>query len=496
MASKKSVKSKSSVKSGKSGKTEYEEEKGFKDLKDIICKEADLGASSSVLDGPLPGNLEDQDVFETTLKDHEEEAKALADVKEKLRRRQVILDKRKLLEAERQEVEAMRWSHKLQLEEMEVADQQAYLDLKDRERRVKEQAKSCSQRAAEMKARELDEHLPVVEHDKDGRVAKWVDRTAAMETRSLPGGRADGVRMGTSNLATQSWKMEVLTASQQKINQLEAEVARLLTVDPRGAPAVGRLGPIKQLKDMGLMPMNISDVFNYPDQTVAPTAEERKKMGMVEPGKHDELSQQNQCLSCNDKQKLKSGKFAKTNINIKVQEQWPHLNVLRKYCKRSTFDQMDFELFVAGESRIILGTRDPDSAMARLRFLSMVAHWMCHCRDWSLVRSVYKAVLESTELGECTWFSDFSHYENMVPGVVKYDGKVLEKVDGKKKDKDKFEVYWCKAFQRNACVESSPHLTTLKFDEPPVLVIHCCAFCLQREGKRADHAEVDCPQKK
>ena len=41
--------------------------------------------------------------------------------------------------------------------------------------------------------------------------------------------------------------------------------------------------------------------------------------------------------------KVKSGKYARSNINIKIQEQWPHLNVLRKYTRRTSFEQLDFE---------------------------------------------------------------------------------------------------------------------------------------------------------
>lgn len=53
------------------------------------------------------------------------------------------------------------------------------------------------------------------------------------------------------------------------------------------------------------------------------------------------------------KQKVKSGKYAKSHMELKKEESWPHLNVLRQYAKRTTFEQLDFESFVAGETRVI-----------------------------------------------------------------------------------------------------------------------------------------------
>ena len=141
------------------------------------------------------------------------------------------------------------------------------------------------------------------------------------------------------------------------------------------------------------------------------------------------LTQNNNCSSCSggEKTNIKSGKYVKTNINIKVQEQWPHMNILRKYCKRSTFDQLDFEAFVAGETHIICGMVDQYAAKCRLEFLMKVAHWVCRCRDWPTVRGLYEAVLESIELGEETWMSDFSHYENMLPNTVKLESRERER---------------------------------------------------------------------
>ena len=59
-----------------------------------------------------------------------------------------------------------------------------------------------------------------------------------------------------------------------------------------------------------------------------------------------------------DKQKIKSGKYAKSNINLVKENTWPHVGILKKYTKRTSFEQLDFESFVAGKTKIILSMAD------------------------------------------------------------------------------------------------------------------------------------------
>ena len=53
--------------------------------------------------------------------------------------------------------------------------------------------------------------------------------------------------------------------------------------------------------------------------------------------------------------KVKSGKFAKSHTELLRQEVWPHSAISKKYSKRPTFDNLDFEQFVAwGDENHIL----------------------------------------------------------------------------------------------------------------------------------------------
>lgn len=187
------------------------------------------------------------------------------------------------------------------------------------------------------------------------------------------------------------------------------------------------------------------------------------------------------------------------------EESWPHVNVLRQYIKCTTFETMDFEAFVAGESRIIssMWHKDGRRAHGRLKVLCKVAHWMGKCRDWPAVRNIYEAIIESVGMGESDWVDSFHQYESLLPpsAVIIERLRKEEKVKEKEKegtDKKKTEVYWCKDYQKGLCTETSPHSLQLKPDEKPVMVAHLCAVCWQKDKKLRDHPETDasCPHKK
>ena len=179
------------------------------------------------------------------------------------------------------------------------------------------------------------------------------------------------------------------------------------------------------------------------------------------------------------------------------QEVWPHTAVSKKYFKRASFDQLEFDAFVAGESRILytmVTNRDPE-VVGRLRVLTLVSHWMGKTKNWPLIRSLYESIMEEIELGEKVWTDDFSGYETMLPSIgTVHVGGVSSEVKGVKKAG--YEVYWCKQFQTGNCELGAPHMAQIKPEEPPVPVLHICAFCWSSTKKRKEHAEADCAAKK
>ena len=219
------------------------------------------------------------------------------------------------------------------------------------------------------------------------------------------------------------------------------------------------------LRQMGLVPADYTgDGLEPPPQLRPPNAAERKKLQGDRMGAMGDVTMQPQiegknvtdetrcdahvcCMARKNTSTQQSGKHAKSMPNIKRQEIWPHTQVMKKYCKKVTFESMDFESFVAGETRIIYNMDNQQAATGRLRVLCRIAHWMCRSKDWPSIKNLYEGIIESVETEEADWWDDFSHYETLV-GLA-----TVEKNDQKprdhKKDKDKqLEVYWCKHYQK------------------------------------------------
>lgn len=278
-----------------------------------------------------------------------------------------------------------------------------------------------------------------------------------------------------------------------------------------GAPTEGR----QHLEKMGLMPSyglepSIKNLPPQTDQKINRNMEPWDQLSIKEePGKDIEMKcsaeveDGDRVQKTGEKTKVKSGKFAKSHRELVREESWPHVNVLRQYAKRTSFDAMDYETFVAGESRIIssMWHKDVRRAHGRLKVLCKVAHWMCKCRDWVAVRNIYEAIIESIEMGEADWQDGFQFYETLLPPSQAILEKLKKEEKGKEKEKEekkKTEVFWCKEYQKGMCTEGSPHSFQLKPDEKPVMVAHFCASCWQKDKKKKDHPEGDtsCPHRK
>ena len=216
-------------------------------------------------------------------------------------------------------------------------------------------------------------------------------------------------------------------------------------------------------------------------------------------------------MACSKDTKVKSGKFAKSHVELIRQEVWPHTAVSKKYVKRGTFDNLDFDAFVAGEAKIVYSMlqKSPTEAsrgMGRLRVLVLVAHWFCRSKNWPTIRAMYENIIEEVEQGDSDWTDDFSGHETMLPSIMMQQqhnsNTFASSATGRKSEEDKksrnIEIYWCKGFQTGTCELSSPHMAQVRPDEPQVPVIHICASCWNVHKKKREHPEGDpsCPTKK
>ena len=373
------------------------------------------------MEGPLPDDLHDDKVFARTEAMHKEELELMRKRKLQLERRKKMLDIRDELMEQRMQLEVMLTEQWLQEKKSILRTKQALFKLK-----LKEQAQTEKEQAFQAKCDRMIKGSSRASHITDE------EETRLIKERTEQWVRASVVQLDVrpKEKITSREKTPSCTGCQISIMELEAklqETQQLLQAQQEAWVTSNIPGRITHLKRIGLMPHN-----TMVGQDVMPPMEaEKKKMnlgtGEQPGGKQDEFILQNFEASCTqDKGRIKSGKYVKSNIDLKIQEQWPHLNVMRKYAKRTTFEQMDYETFIAGEVKIILNMEDRLAAKGRLEFLCKVAHWMCKARDWNNIKSLYEAVLESIELGEEDWHSDFSHYETMVVQGIQVDAKDRE----------------------------------------------------------------------
>ena len=193
----------------------------------------------------------------------------------------------------------------------------------------------------------------------------------------------------------------------------------------------------------------------------------------------------------------KSGNYVKSSANIVRQEVWPHTVVSKKYAKRTGFDNMEFNAFVARESKIIhtmLGNGDFNATTGRLRVLTLVSHWLCRVKNWTVIRNMFESIIEEVETDDREWSDDFSSHETMLPALVSQgDGMASLHSGNRRKLQD---IYWCKPYQSSQCEQPSPHMAQLKQKEAPILVLHICAHCWAQFWKRKEHQESECPSQK
>ena len=208
-----------------------------------------------------------------------------------------------------------------------------------------------------------------------------------------------------------------------------------------------------------------------------------------EEGECDE--NQVKCCKCKAKKESKSGRLDKPSTDVKTRLSWPHMFQNKRYVTKGLlFDELSFEQLVGGEARIMLGLQDKEQMFGRLRVLECCAYWLDRSKDWTLVRGIYTAIMESIERGDENWASDFYHYDALVARAKsnwdKHDkGKVAQ-------TKKAFE-YYCREYNRGECTLSAPHKAWVKGENRKVL--HCCAACLRKDKEIRSHMQSDlsCP---
>ena len=342
----------------------------------------------------------------------------------------------------------------VELERMrdDILDRRLGMELEERDRWVREKERELRRRTRmqelEAREKELDDRLSKIdlasEPSKASRTSKWVEDTSKrtlqtqLEARKKQRDLQDPDKLDTCPLTG--------------ISHLEK--LRLL---PRGA--VAQLPP----QDTTTNRQNLRSELEG--------EEEGKKNSQLALGTTG-CAMVCGCVMGKDTDKKKSGKFAKFNKRLVREEDWPHVNVDVKYIKRVHFDNLDYETFIAGESRIIFRMNDEKEALGRLRILVKVAHWMARSRDWPTIRRLYEAIIETVEQGG-SWTDDYTHYETMVPPPPSVEGRTNQNQqqttsgNKQKEEKSKKWSYGAKIIRR-VRAQINPHITSASNQTNPL----------------------------
>lgn len=157
------------------------------------------------------------------------------------------------------------------------------------------------------------------------------------------------------------------------------------------------------------------------------------------------------------------------------------------------FDDLEFNLFEAGEFEIIASSKiDEKEKNGRILLLKKIAYYY-ELYEWKGIKKLYAHIIRQIENGIAEWGHDFSDIET--PLLIKYV-KVEQKgkhLDVKKKDE---VVFYCGFYQRKKCPRTTSHYGKIKGIDR--FLQHICATCYKKEGKKLAHPECSdlCPLQK
>jgi hypothetical protein len=117
----------------------------------------------------------------------------------------------------------------------------------------------------------------------------------------------------------------------------------------------------------------------------------------------------------NRKHGSKSGITSKSSDMVKNRQRFPHSNLRFDFASRNvTFENLEFNLFIAGELEIIMSSITGKSEKeGRLDLLKKLMY-LNSSYDYAAIKAVYAAILREIELGHCNWSDDFQYVESAV----------------------------------------------------------------------------------
>lgn len=193
------------------------------------------------------------------------------------------------------------------------------------------------------------------------------------------------------------------------------------------------------------------------------------------------------------KSKKKSGIFDRPSDEVVKKQLWPQAKLQFEYAgSKVSFEDLEFNLFVAGELEIISSRNiDKVEKNGRIKLLKKIAYYF-ELYEWNGIKKLYAHIIRQIENGVATWKHDFSEVET--PLLIKYvkseqKSKIREKREVKKEE----TVFYCSYYQRKKCSQSKSHMGKIKGTER--YFQHICATCWRKDQTKMYHPESDeiCP---
>ena len=198
---------------------------------------------------------------------------------------------------------------------------------------------------------------------------------------------------------------------------------------------------------------------------------------------------------------------AKASESIKNRQRFPHAHLRFDFASTNmSFDKLDFNLFVAGELEIISDIKTGNlERKGRLELLKKLMY-LSNSYEFTIVKSLYAAVLREVELGHLDWGEDFSYVESAVLTKNKIKSKgASDSVQFRPKPSYSLpkeissssaenKVWYCQKFQSNKCSQKTSHAIIVKGKSK--FAKHICATCYLADKKELAHPECStaCPQ--
>ena len=149
------------------------------------------------------------------------------------------------------------------------------------------------------------------------------------------------------------------------------------------------------------------------------------------------------------KSKRKSGIYDKPSDEVVKKQLWPQSKLQYEYAgSKNSFEDLEFNLFVAGELEIISGNKISDKEKkGRIKLLKKISYFY-ELYEWKCIKKLYAHIIRQIENGLADWTHDFSEVET--PLLIKY---VKIEQRGKESDQKKIakkdeHVFYCPFYQR------------------------------------------------